>query len=118
MQQINKDLPADATVVFLWEPRSYYSQCDCRPDSILDTFPHLVHQYGSANAIAQAWRQEGVTHVLIFRSGLDFVLNESPDMVDTAVLTELEHCYLRLLFDIVGAYQVYALGAAPGEKLP
>ena len=118
MQQINKDLPADATVVFLWEPRSYYSQCDCRPDSILDTFPHLVHQYGSANAIAQAWRQEGVTHVLIFRSGLDFVLNESPDMVDTAVLTELEHCYLRLLFDVVGAYQVYALGAAPGEKLP
>jgi hypothetical protein len=109
MQRINEDLPAEATIVFLWEPRTYYCQCDCRPDSILDTFPHLVHQYGSAEAIAQAWRQAGVTHVLIHRSGLDFMLGKTPETVDTTVLAELEARFLHPVFDVAGAYQVYAL---------
>ncbi len=109
MQRINETLPSDAVIVFLWEPRSYYCRRDCRPDSILDEFPHLVHQYGNAGAIARAWRRAGVTHVLIHRAGLNFVLNESPETVDTAVLDKLETDHLRLLFDVAGAYQVYAL---------
>jgi hypothetical protein len=113
MQQLNEQLPDEATVVFLWEPRSYYCQRDCRPDSILDTFPHMVYQYGSADTTARAWREEGVTHVLIHRSGLDFVLGESPGKVNTAVLTELETQHLRPLFDVAGAYQVYALESVP-----
>jgi hypothetical protein len=51
--------------------------------------------------------------VLIHRSGLNFVLSESPTKVDTAVLTELETRSLRLLFDVAGAYQGYALESAP-----
>ncbi|MCP4362472.1 MAG: hypothetical protein GY796_31080, partial [Chloroflexi bacterium] len=47
MEQINQELPAQAKIAFLWEPRSYYCNRDCRPDSILDEFPHLVYQYGS-----------------------------------------------------------------------
>jgi hypothetical protein len=108
MQQINATLPPQAVILFLWEPRSYYCQRDCRPDSILDEFPHMVYQYGSADAIAHAWRQAGVTHVLIHRAGLNFVLSESPETVDIAVLTDLE-THLRFLFDVAGAYQVYAL---------
>jgi hypothetical protein len=113
MQQLNTDLPSEAVVVFLWEPRSYYCQHDCRPDSILDTFPHLVYQYGSAGAIAGAWQQEGVTHVLIHRSGLEFVLSESPEVVDTTVLNELEAQFLRPVFEVGRAYQVYALVEKP-----
>lgn len=113
MQQINERLPADATVIFLWEPRSYYCQRDCRPDSILDAFAHSVYQHDSANAIAHAWQQEGVTHVLVHRSGLDFVLNESPETVDMSVLAELKTDYLQEAFNVGGAYQVYAL--APGR---
>ncbi|MFC1976486.1 ArnT family glycosyltransferase [Chloroflexota bacterium] len=113
MQQINKDLPSDAVIVFLWEPRSYYCQQDCRPDSILDTFPHLVHQYGSAEAIAEGWKQEGVTHLLIHRPGLEFVLNESPEVVDTTVLDELETRFLQPIFEVGRAYQVYALVEEP-----
>jgi hypothetical protein len=109
MQQINQVLPPEATIVFLWEPKSYYCQRDCRPDSILDTFPHLVHQYGSAEAIAQAWQQAGVTHVLIHQAGLDFVLDESPEVIDTTILAELEIRFLHPLFDVAGAYQVYGL---------
>jgi hypothetical protein len=113
MGQINETLPPDAVIVFLWEPRSYFCQRDCRPDSILDKFPHLVYRYGSAKAITYAWRQARVTHVLIHRAGLNFILNESLETVDTAVLAELEAQYLRLLFETTGAYQVYALEPAP-----
>jgi 4-amino-4-deoxy-L-arabinose transferase-like glycosyltransferase len=109
MQRINENLPAEAAVVFLWEPRSYYCQLDCRPDSILDTFPHLVHQYGSAEAIVQAWQQAGITHVVVHRPGLEFVISETPEMVDQNILSKLEENYWRTLFDVAGAYQVYAL---------
>jgi 4-amino-4-deoxy-L-arabinose transferase-like glycosyltransferase len=113
MQYINQTLPPDAVVVFLWEPRSYYCARDCRPDSILDTFPHLVDQYGSAEAIARAWQQAGVTHVLVHRSGLEFVLSESPEVVDRTVLTELETRFLNPVAQIGRAYDLYKLGADP-----
>lgn len=109
MQQIDAQLPAEAKIVFLWEPRSYYCRRDCRPDSILDAFPHLVHQHGSAEAIVQAWRGEGVTHVLVHRSGLNFVLNESPAAVNTTLLADLETRHLQKIFDVAGAYQVYEI---------
>jgi len=113
MQQINTELPAEAKIVFLWEPRSYYCRRDCRPDSILDEFPHLVYQHGSAQAIAQRWHAQGVSHVLLHRSGLEFMLNESPQKIDRAVLAELERTYWRKVFDVAGAYQLYALKGVP-----
>jgi 4-amino-4-deoxy-L-arabinose transferase-like glycosyltransferase len=109
MQQLNQELPPEAVVLFLWEPRSYYCRRDCRPDSILDEFPHTVYQHGTADAIAQSWQQAGITHVLIHRSGLRFMLNESPDVIDTAVLDALEAHALDPIFDVAGAYQLYGL---------
>jgi hypothetical protein len=109
MQQINQFLPPDAVVLFLWEPRSYYCQRECRPDSILDEFPHMLHQYDSAGAIARAWRKAGVTHILIHRTGLDFLLRENPETIDTEVLKILEDEYLQQNFDVAGVYQLYAL---------
>jgi len=111
MQQINSALPPEATVVFLWEPRSYYCQRDCRPDSILDSFPHLAYQYGSAEAIAERWKETGVSHVLIYRTGLEIMLKEKPTTIDMNTLSMLEHNYLKQLFDVAGAYQVYELEA-------
>jgi len=84
-----------------------------RSDSILDAFPYLVYRYGSAEAIAQHWREAGITHVLIHRSGLDFVLNETPELIDTAILEQLEADHLRLQADVGGSYQLYSLEPAP-----
>ncbi len=113
MQQINQTLPDEAVVVFLWEPRSYYCQKDCRPDSILDTLPHLVYQYQTAEAIVRAWQQAGVTHLLIHRSGLEFMVSESPEVVDTKILAELESRFLEPVFQVGTAYQLYKLEIQP-----
>ncbi|NJN55596.1 MAG: hypothetical protein HC804_13095 [Anaerolineae bacterium] len=74
MQDINDLLSEDAVVAFLYEPRSYYCERDCRPDSILDELGHLEYLYGDAAGIAATWRQQGVTHVLIFDAGYNFVV--------------------------------------------
>jgi hypothetical protein len=116
MQEINAQLPSDAVVKFLWEPRSYYCNVECRPDSILDAFDHLVYLHHDANSIAAALRADGVTHVLIWQTGLDFII-ESPESavtVDTAVLATLQANHLEPIFSIAeGSYQMYQLRFIP-----
>ncbi|RME74893.1 MAG: hypothetical protein D6784_09060, partial [Chloroflexi bacterium] len=113
MTQINQTLPPEAVVQFLWEPRTYYCRRDCRPDSILDVFPHLVYRYRTAGAIARAWQAQGVTHVLVHEAGLRFILNESPETVDRAVLDDLRQHWLRPVGEVAGAYRLYALEVSP-----
>ncbi len=112
MQTINAQTPPDAIVQFLYEPRSYYCDRECRPDSILDVYAHLEYQYGAAAAIAQLWRETGVTHLLIFEIGLEFVIEEGTPFVapqDTAVLDDLRQNYLTPVAQVGEAYTLYAI---------
>jgi 4-amino-4-deoxy-L-arabinose transferase-like glycosyltransferase len=113
MRQLNELLPPEAKVIFLWEPRSYYCRPTCLPDSILDRFPHLVWQYGSAEAIAGDWREAGISHVLIHRTGLNFIASDLPGTIDKSILAQLESVYLDPLLDLGGAYQLYSLKTEP-----
>jgi hypothetical protein len=108
------ELPEDAVVYFLWEPRSYYCQRDCRPDSILDAYGYLHYHFGDAAGIARALQDQGVSHVLLFRDGLDFVLaaNAPTDkpLPEPETLHQLLTTYLRPLREIAGgAYELYEL---------
>jgi hypothetical protein len=114
MSEVNARFPEEAVVAFLWEPRSYYCRPDCRPDSILDKYGHLQYLYGhDAAAIVRAWRQQGVTHILVHRLGLNFLLGDegvtSELRPDPEILTELEMNHFELIFDVAGAYQGYRL---------
>ncbi|HXV98669.1 MAG TPA: hypothetical protein VEC93_09610, partial [Anaerolineae bacterium] len=112
LEQMNQTLPAQAIVLFLWEPRSYFCQIECRPDSILDQLAHDQYVYGSAEKIVAAWKRTGVTHVLLHRQGLEFVKSEGTealDQTDLAQLAVLEARYFEPVFDVVGAYQLYRL---------
>lgn len=113
MEAVNQ-LPPEAVVVFLWEPRSYYCERDCRPDSILDRYNHLQYLYSpNAEAIAARWKQDGVTHVLVFKLGLDFMLAEEGAQAeirpDPAVLNRLVADFMIPTADVSGAYQIYRL---------
>lgn len=85
---VNEDLPTSAKVLFLWEPRSYYCQIECWPDSLLDRFKHLGYRYGDAAGIAQHVSSEGFSHVLLNKAGFDHILAAqfdpiSPEDVET-----------------------------------
>ncbi|MFQ5575668.1 MAG: ArnT family glycosyltransferase [Anaerolineae bacterium] len=114
MERLNAELPAGAAVAFLWEPRSYYCRLDCRPDSILDEYGHLQYLYGGdAGAIAEGWRSRGVTHVLVFKLGLDFLLADEKippaERPNPAALNRLTADYFEPTFDVGGAYQLYRI---------
>lgn len=112
MDRLNTTLPAGAQVVFLWEPRSYLCRVDCRPDPLLDRFLHLTQQYPSAAAIAAAWRQAGVTHVLLYRQGLDAIVEAGFDPVtprDLAILRELQASELAEVDRLGETYVLYEL---------
>jgi 4-amino-4-deoxy-L-arabinose transferase-like glycosyltransferase len=110
---MNRELPASATVLFLWEPRSYHCQGECWPDALLDRFLHATHLYGhDAKAIADAWREEGVTHVLLNKTGLEAILAAGFDPVtqeDLEVLDDLRSSYLRPVHEWGDAYVLYEL---------
>ena len=109
IEHINRELPSEAKVLFLWEPRSYYCQRTCLPDAILDRFKHLIYLQGDAPSIAAYLREEGVTHVLLYQVGLEHILAAGFDPItpdDLAVLKELLERFLYPVYDD-GVYVVY-----------
>jgi hypothetical protein len=110
VQAINR-LPPGSRVVFLWEPRTLYCQIECWPDAILDRWWHARQVHGPAEAIAQAWREAGFTHVLLFRTGYRFIVDDSFDPISPAdqdALIELIDSHLRLVETFGGEYELYA----------
>lgn len=112
IEEINQ-LPEDARVIFLWEPRSYACQVDCRPDALLDRFLHLTHFYGyDAAEIAAHWQAEGATHVLLHQAGFDFVVDAGFDPVtqnDLLVMQELRTTHLSPVRQWQEAYTLFEL---------
>lgn len=102
-QWLNENVPRDARIVSLWEPRTYYIERAIEADALLDRFGHLFFLYeGDANKIAAEWRNEGFTHVLLFRAGLNDFLQSQYDPISEAemkTLQELETNHLRLVYD-------------------
>ncbi len=114
MQSVNQ-LPADSRVIFLWEPRSLYCKADCRPDALLDRWWHDRQTLGTPEAIVQAWREAGITHVLLWRAGYQFIIEEGFDPIsveDQAALAALLDSQLRLIRNFDGAYELYAWRSA------
>jgi hypothetical protein len=111
MQAINAQLPADAVVTFLYEPRSYYCDRDCRPDSILDSLAHLEYLHNDAEGIAQAWQKEGISHILLFDTGYQFIREQQMAWIspqNNTLMDELAANYLQLIGDW-GDYKLYEL---------
>jgi hypothetical protein len=60
-------------LITLWEPRGFYCRPVCRPDPWLDRWCLARQTLGDPNTILDTWAEEGVTHVLLYRPGMEFV---------------------------------------------
>jgi hypothetical protein len=78
MRQINDRLPAQARLLFLWEPRGYYCQRPARADVTLDNLAQLRVAYGKAEDALTALQADGFTHLLLHRAGLEFIEGPTP----------------------------------------
>jgi hypothetical protein len=107
-----RELPVDARVIMLWEPRSLYCAAECIPDALLDRWWHARRTIGSAEAIADAWRAQGVTHVLLSRLGYEFVIDEGFDPIADEDQIEFDRFIdtrLELVKDWGGVYELYRM---------
>lgn len=103
-QFINTQLPANARVLYLWEPRGYFVRRDVSPDSILDKVAHLDWKYGDAARVAGALRAEGYTHILLNRAGFDFHLQSDDDPItrkEINLILELTTQYLKPVYGAI-----------------
>ncbi|MCI0520880.1 MAG: glycosyltransferase family 39 protein [Chloroflexi bacterium] len=102
-------------VLMLWEPRSLYCLPRCTPDETLDRWKRDWRAYGNVEAILASWRSAGVTHVLYYRFGADYVRG-SDDRYSVEEWHALDDLLKKLGEgeDFGGAYLLYALGE-PGS---
>jgi hypothetical protein len=70
-------LPAQANVYSLFEPRTYGLPRPTHPDAIVSNFAYDVHRYQDPVTIVQQWKAGHYTHVLVYERGLEF-MTESP----------------------------------------
>jgi hypothetical protein len=104
------ELPDDARVQFLWEPRSYYSGRIVQPDAILETWKYVCDSHDrDVDAIAAEFQEHGVTHLLLHVAGMDLVV-EALDQVkqaDVAAWEALRARYLDVVWELPGVYVLY-----------
>jgi hypothetical protein len=113
MQAVDEHVSSPGRVLFLWEPRSYYSRVPAEPDAILERWPWLLAQHGTnLEAIDVELRAQGYTHVLYYRAGADLVRRAALDPLteaDWAALDRYLDHYLDEQAQIGDAYVLYAL---------
>ncbi len=112
LERLGEVVAEDGRVLFLWEPRSYYSPRPAQPDAILDNWSHLLHLYGDEERVAAHLRAEGFTHVLLYQWGLDFVIKEGESPLPPEDVERLQAFVERrlMLVETVGLYRLYRLG--------
>jgi hypothetical protein len=103
IQQVN-ELPQDAKVLFLWEPRTFHCERTCIPDSLINQWWHDRQSEPDPHKIAGLWREQGVTHVLIGDWAVDFMLREEREIgslseADVAALEAIRREDLDLIWD-------------------
>ena len=105
-------LPGDK-IFFLFEPRSYGVQRDVLPDAILDHWAWYLHRYGSATGVLRALQAEGYTHVLLYRWGMNFVVeNEGEKMTPLRALALEDFLNALPQTAVQGNYTLYEIPPA------
>ncbi len=105
--------PKDAKIYFLFEPRSYYLSRNVQPDPILDSFAHNLFLYSGPDEVLQTWRSNGFSHILIYRRGVDFLIENNMEIFTSEHQAALEYLIQNHL-DLVsttedGAYELYEI---------
>jgi len=106
-----RELPDDARVLMLYEARGYYCAPKCIADEVLDRWKGDRDTNQTTPDILQAWHEQGITHVLAYTTGMNFLKtagdpNHTPDDI-TALETLL--ATLPDPVDYGGTYALYTL---------
>lgn len=110
VQAVN-ELPEDQRVQFIFEPRSLYCAPKCLPDEILDQWKIATTLYETPQEMIAAWAGKGITHLLVFHTGVDYLRDNPDSHYSAAELDQLEAFLadLRLEQSFDSVYALYRL---------
>lgn len=107
------DLPADANVYSLFEPRSYSLPRPTQPDAIVANFAHDLHLFKTPDGILRQWKAQGYTHILVYERGLQFMLENNPEYMKPGLGHALDETLGKLQFFSRTPDQVYSIYKIP-----
>ncbi|HCE17892.1 MAG TPA: hypothetical protein DEQ80_08545 [Anaerolinea thermolimosa] len=85
-------LPPTSKILMLWEARSLYAPLHAIPDPWIDIWREAYRTQSDPNSILEKWKSEGITHLLVYQSGADFMRAE-----DRAISSAGWEAFERLL---------------------
>ncbi|MBT3313813.1 MAG: hypothetical protein HN390_04290 [Anaerolineae bacterium] len=104
------ELPANSQVIMLWETRGLACVPKCEPDEVIDRWYADIRNYGSPEAVLDAWREAEYTHLLFYEHGADFIREDDPAYTDADwVALEQFLSQLKLEKDFSSTYKLYSL---------
>lgn len=108
---INRNLPAEAVILFIGETRSFYCKRRCICPSAHDTNPIslILKEAGTSFQVAQMLAQQGVTHILFnqketARLGRDFPVAFNWRNEDKVKLTHFFNSHCEIIFQQEGIF--------------
>lgn len=106
-------LPADAKIYSLFEPRSYDLPRQIQPDPLVTNFAHDLHIHKSPAEIIAQWQEQGYTHILVYESGMQFMLDNNIDYRSPSLRNALSETLSLLQLIHQTQDQVYSIYKIP-----
>lgn len=113
LMQIMDELPADAHVYSLFEPRSYDLPRQTQPDAINYNFSHDLYLYRTPSEMLRHWKANGYTHILIYERGLDFMIKSPSGKISPTTQSALNETLSRLELILQTSDKVYTIYRLP-----
>jgi hypothetical protein len=111
--QIMNELPGNASVYNLFEPRSYGLPRRTQPDAVNYNFFHDLYLYKTSSDILQHWRQEGYTHIVVYERGLKFMVEDPSSKLTSVTLDALRETLEQLELANQTPDKVYSIYRIP-----
>jgi hypothetical protein len=113
LMKIMDQLPLNAYVYSIFEPRSYDLPRSIQPDPILYNFAHDHYRFHTSSKIVGHWKSEGYTHILIYERGLQFMTETRPDRMTSEVQEAFRETIQSLRFMSQTPDKVYTIYQIP-----
>ncbi len=104
-------LPDDARVLFLYEPRGLSCVPDCDPDEILDQWKISRVGNEAAESVINYWKQKGYNFLFVNQAGIQFLADGSDPHHPAAEIQALQDLLkqVSLIQSFGESYQIYKL---------
>ena len=115
LDHLNQTVSPEASVLFLWEPRTYLCRVQCQPDALLYNWRDILRRHEGIDPVYTTLREQGYTHVLLNGSGMRYFSTPPHVELSASQLVDFARFQLRYLEHVAGPTLEEILAAPKGE---